>query len=145
MCHKMSLWLRFSFLTDSIQRINMNALKAAEKFAKKNTAKGKRSKLDPHLEAIQFLLERDYTLLQVQEFLANDLKLSVSYSNLQGWVKRRFNNSSSTVKVSSGNSQAQEQSETINTDTNPVPRDSNTSPFETMMKNNDTDSPTSFK
>ena len=95
----------------------MNSLKAAEKFAKKNIAKGKRSKLDPHLEAIQFLLENDYTLLQVKEFLLKELKLSVSYSNLQGWVKRRFNNDSSTVKVSSGNlSQSQKSDNTSELD-----------------------------
>jgi hypothetical protein len=77
----------------------MNSLKAAQAFAKKTVAKGKKSKLDPHFDAIKFLLENDYSLLQIQDFLKNEIKLSVSYSNLQGWVKRRFKNESSDQKI----------------------------------------------
>jgi IS30 family transposase len=67
----------------------MDSLKAAQRFAKKNTGKTKRSKLDPHAEAIQYLLKNDFTLLQIQEFLENEIGLKVSYSNLHGWVSRR--------------------------------------------------------
>ena len=67
-----------------------NSLQAAQNFAKKNPARGRKSKLDPHYDAIKFLLDNNYSLLQIQEFLEKEIKLTVSYSNLQGWVKRRF-------------------------------------------------------
>lgn len=71
----------------------MNSLELAKKRAIKEPGKSKKSKLDPHYEAIKYLLfelEQPYTLLQVQKFLEEDCKTKVAYSTLQEYVKRRF-------------------------------------------------------
>lgn len=71
----------------------MNSLSLAKKRAQKEQGLGRKSKLDEHLKAIEYLLyEANFSLTQVQSFLEEDCNCKVSYSNLQGFCKRRFSN-----------------------------------------------------
>ncbi|MDX9902246.1 MAG: hypothetical protein RBT22_12240 [Aliarcobacter sp.] len=71
----------------------MDSLSLAKKRAQKEQGLGRKSKLDDHLKAIEYLLyEANFSLKQVQSFLEEDCNCKVSYSNLQGFCKRRFLN-----------------------------------------------------
>lgn len=71
----------------------MDSLALAKKRAQKEKGLGRRSKLDEHIKAIDYLLnEENFSLKQIQTFLKEDCKCEVSYSNLQGFCKRRFSN-----------------------------------------------------
>jgi hypothetical protein len=71
----------------------MDSLALAKKRAQKEQGLGRKSKLDEHLKAIEYLLfEANFSLKQVQNFLEEDCNCKVSYSNLQGYCKRRFSN-----------------------------------------------------
>lgn len=71
----------------------MDSLSLAKKRAQKEQGLGRKSKLDDHLKAIEYLIyEANYSLKQVQNFLEEDCNCKVSYSNLQGFCKRRFLN-----------------------------------------------------
>ena len=71
----------------------MDSLSLAKKRAQKEQGLGRKSKLDDHLKAIEYLLyEVNFSLKQVQSFLEEDCNCKVSYSNLQGFCKRRFPN-----------------------------------------------------
>ena len=74
----------------------MNSLELAKKRAKIEKSKSKRSKLDEHIKAIEYLLfEEKFTLTQIQNFLEEDCNCKVAYSNLHAFCKRRFKSSSS--------------------------------------------------
>ena len=74
----------------------MNSLELAKKRAKIEKSKSKRSKLDEHIKAIEYLLfEEKFTLKQIQVFLEEDCNCKVAYSNLHAFCKRRFKSSSS--------------------------------------------------
>ena len=69
----------------------MNSLQKAKQRAKNETGKGKKSKLDEHIKAIQFLrFDENWTISQIQNFLLEDCKCNVSISTLHGFIKRRF-------------------------------------------------------
>lgn len=69
----------------------MNSLQKAKSRAKKETGKGKNSKLDPHAAAIKYLkFEENYTIEQIQNFLLEDCNCKVATSTLHGFIKRRF-------------------------------------------------------
>ena len=69
----------------------MNSLELAKKRAKIEKTKSKRSKLDEHIKAIEYLLfEEKFTLKQIQVFLEEDCNCKVAYSNLHAFCKRRF-------------------------------------------------------
>lgn len=69
----------------------MNSLELAKKRAKIEKSKSKRSKLDEHIKAIEYLLfEEKFTLKQIQVFLEEDCNCKVAYSNLHAFCKRRF-------------------------------------------------------
>lgn len=71
----------------------MDSLSLAKKRAQKEQGLRRKSKLDDHLKAIEYLLyEANFSLKQVQNFLEEDCNCKVSYSNLQGFCKRRFLN-----------------------------------------------------
>lgn len=73
----------------------MNSLELAKKRAKIEKSKSKRSKLDEHIKAIEYLLfEEKFTLTQIQNFLEEDCNCKVAYSNLHAFCKRRFKSSS---------------------------------------------------
>ena len=73
----------------------MNSLELAKKRAKIEKSKSKRSKLDEHIKAIEYLLfEEKFTLKQIQVFLEEDCNCKVAYSNLHAFCKRRFKSSS---------------------------------------------------
>ncbi len=73
----------------------MNSLELAKKRAKIEKSKSKRSKLDEHIKAIEYLLfEEKFTLKQIQVFLEEDCNCKVAYSNLHAFCKRRFKISS---------------------------------------------------
>lgn len=79
----------------------MNSLELAKKRAKIEKSKSKRSKLDEHIKAIEYLLfEEKFTLTQIQNFLEEDCNCKVAYSNLHAFCKRRFKSSSSSSKDS---------------------------------------------
>ena len=72
----------------------MNSLELAKKRAKIEKSKSKRSKLDEHIKAIEYLLfEEKFTLKQIQVFLEEDCNCKVAYSNLHAFCKRRFKSS----------------------------------------------------
>ena len=72
----------------------MNSLELAKKRAKIEKSKSKRSKLDEHIKAIEYLLfEEKFTLKQIQVFLEEDCNCKVAYSNLHAFCKRRFKRS----------------------------------------------------
>ena len=74
----------------------MNSLELAKKRAKIEKSKSKRSKLDEHIKAIEYLLfEEKFTLKQIQVFLEENCNCKVAYSNLHAFCKRRFKSSSS--------------------------------------------------
>ena len=74
----------------------MNSLELAKKRARIEKTKSKRSKLDEHIKAIEYLLfEEKFTLKQIQVFLEEDCNCKVAYSNLHAFCKRRFKSSSS--------------------------------------------------
>lgn len=74
----------------------MNSLELAKKRAKIEKSKSKRSKLDEHIKAIEYLLfEEKFTLKQIQVFLEEDCNCKVAYSNLHAFCKRRFKSNSS--------------------------------------------------
>jgi|GEM_PF-4406033 len=75
----------------------MNSLANAKKRLKAEKGNAKKSKLDNHTEAIEFLLKNDYTLLQIQNFLLEDCDCKVAYSTLQGFAKRRFKENNSEI------------------------------------------------
>lgn len=82
----------------------MNSLVLAKKRAQKEQGLGRKSKLDDHLKAIEYLLyEANFSLKQVQNFLEEDCNCKVSYSNLQGFCKRRFSNKEITNNVKKEN------------------------------------------
>lgn len=69
----------------------MNSLELAKKRAKIEKSKTKRSKLDAHIKAIEYLLfEEKFSLKQIQVFLEEDCNCKVAYSNLHAFCKRRF-------------------------------------------------------
>ena len=71
----------------------MNSLELAKKRAKIEKSKSKRSKLDEHIKAIEYLLfEESFTLKQIQNFLEEDCNCKVAYSSLHAFCKRRFTN-----------------------------------------------------
>ena len=73
----------------------MNSLELAKKRAKIEKSKTKRSKLDAHIKAIEYLLfEEKFSLKQIQVFLEEDCNCKVAYSNLHAFCKRRFKSSS---------------------------------------------------
>ena len=73
----------------------MNSLELAKKRARIEKTKSKRSKLDEHIKAIEYLLfEEKFNLTQIQNFLEEDCNCKVAYSNLHAFCKRRFKNSS---------------------------------------------------
>ncbi len=73
----------------------MNSLELAKKRAKIEKTKSKRSKLDEHIKAIEYLLfEEKFNLTQIQNFLEEDCNCKVAYSNLHAFCKRRFKSSS---------------------------------------------------
>ncbi|WP_323588983.1 hypothetical protein [Aliarcobacter butzleri] len=71
----------------------MNSLELAKKRAEIEKSKAKRSKLDEHIKAIEYLLfEESFTLKQIQNFLEEDCNCKVAYSSLHAFCKRRFKN-----------------------------------------------------
>ncbi len=79
----------------------MNSLELAKKRAKIEKSKSKRSKLDEHIKAIEYLLfEEKFTLKQIQVFLEEDCNCKVAYSNLHAFCKRRFKSSSNKNSLS---------------------------------------------
>ena len=82
----------------------MDSLSLAKKRAQKEHGLGRKSKLDDHLKAIEYLLyEANFSLKQVQSFLEEDCNCKVSYSNLQGFCKRRFSNKEITNNIKKEN------------------------------------------
>ncbi|MCT7620506.1 hypothetical protein [Aliarcobacter butzleri] len=77
----------------------MNSLELAKKRAEIEKSKAKRSKLDEHIKAIEYLLfEESFTLKQIQNFLEEDCNCKVAYSSLHAFCKRRFKNIDTKVK-----------------------------------------------
>ena len=77
----------------------MNSLQLAKKRVKKESGKGKKSKLDPHIEAIRYLkYEENYTIEQIQNFLLEDCNCKVAASTLHQFIKRRFQKSSESLE-----------------------------------------------
>lgn len=69
------------------------SIEAAQAFAQKHKPKGRKSKLHPHLESIQYLKDEGYTIEQIQEFL-KEQKISISYTALQSFIKRHCSDES---------------------------------------------------
>lgn len=77
----------------------MDSIKLAEKYNKKAPATKKKSKLDKHNEAIKYLLDKNHSLLSIQNFLEKECKCKVAYSTLRDYCNRRFNNKSETEQA----------------------------------------------
>ncbi|WP_323596216.1 hypothetical protein [Aliarcobacter butzleri] len=97
----------------------MNSLELAKKRAEIEKSKAKRSKLDEHIKAIEYLLfEESFTLKQIQNFLEEDCNCKVAYSSLHAFCKRRFKNIDTNLEKVKEITQEEKKSIDNNTKTN---------------------------
>ncbi|MCG3701617.1 hypothetical protein [Aliarcobacter butzleri] len=97
----------------------MNSLELAKKRAEIEKSKAKRSKLDEHIKAIEYLLfEESFTLKQIQNFLEEDCNCKVAYSSLHAFCKRRFKNIDTNLEKVKETSQEEKKPIDNNTKTN---------------------------
>lgn len=97
----------------------MNSLELAKKRAEIEKSKAKRSKLDEHIKAIEYLLfEESFTLKQIQNFLEEDCNCKVAYSSLHAFCKRRFKNIDTNLEKVKETSQEEKKPIGNNTKTN---------------------------